>query len=52
MGTTADDQTSAPKKKDTLNGVLIMLIIVLSVFIVACLSLTVFLIARQGPIEP
>jgi hypothetical protein len=52
MDTASDDQTSTLKKKDKLNGVLIMLIIVLSVFIAACLSLTVFLIARQGPVEP
>jgi hypothetical protein len=52
MNTAAENQTPAPKKKDKLNGVLIMLIIMLSVFIVACLSLTVFLIIRQGPVEP
>jgi uncharacterized membrane protein len=51
MNTAAENQTPAPKKKKTLNRVLIILIIVLSVFIIACLSLTVFLIARQGPTE-
>ena len=52
MGTAAENQTTAPKKKNTLNRVLTILIIVLSVFIAACLSLTVFLIVRQGPAEP
>ena len=52
MDTAGDDQASAPNKKGKLNSVLIILIIVLSVFIVACLSLTVFLILRQGPVEP
>jgi hypothetical protein len=52
MSTAAEGQTSAPKKKDKLNRILTILIIVLSVFIAACLSLTVFFIARQGPVEP
>jgi flagellar basal body-associated protein FliL len=52
MDKAAENQTPARKKKNTLNRVLLLLIIVLSVFIVACLCLSVFLIVRQGPVEP
>jgi hypothetical protein len=52
MGTAVENKTAAPKKMNKLNGILLMLIIVLSVFIIACLSLTVFFIVRQGPVEP
>ena len=52
MNTTAEEQTPTPKGRGKLHGVMIALIALLSIFIIACLSLTVFLIARQGPYEP
>lgn len=52
MNTTAEEQTPAPKGKGELHGVMVVLIALLLVFIVACLSLTVFFIASQGPTEP
>jgi hypothetical protein len=52
MDKAAENQTPARKNRNKVNGILLMLIIVLSVFIVACLCLSVFLIVRQGPVEP
>ena len=52
MNTVAEEQTPAPEGKGKLHGVMVALLALLLTFIVACLSLTVFLIIRQGPVEP
>jgi hypothetical protein len=52
MNATADVQTPVPEKKDKLHRVLIAMIVALVVFIVVSVSLTVFIIVRQGPAEP
>ena len=52
MDTPTENQTSALKGKSKLQGVLIALIFILAIFIIACLSLTVFLIVNRGPVQP
>jgi hypothetical protein len=52
MNTAVKEQTPTPKDRRKLHSVMTALLVLLSAFIVACLSLTVFLIARQGPAEP
>ena len=52
MNTNAEEQKPTPKKKDKLFRILITLIAALSIFIVICLSLTIFIITRQQPAQP
>lgn len=52
MNTIAEEQTPTPKKKNTLQRTLIIMIFVLLVFIIVCISLTAYIIIRQGPAEP
>lgn len=52
MNANAEVEPSAPKKKDKLHHVLIAMIVALLVFIVVCISLTVFVIVLRRPAEP
>jgi hypothetical protein len=52
MNTAIKEQISTPKGKGKLHTVMVALIVLLSVFIIVCLSLTIFIIIRREPIEP
>ncbi|MCI0498956.1 MAG: hypothetical protein L0Y36_04655 [Planctomycetales bacterium] len=50
MNTASPQQT--PSKRDKLHRILIGMVVLLSVFIIACLCLTFFIVARNSPVQP
>jgi hypothetical protein len=52
MDTADKEQAPAPAKKDIAHRVLMAMTAALGVFIVVCLSLTAYLVLRQGPAAP